>query len=88
MLASVGSVGKAYDNAMAESLVDTFKTELIKDRVWRSRPQIELSVVEWISGFNHGRLRGSLGDRPPAKVEVDWHAQNSIQDQPVLLRLS
>ena len=37
VLASVGSVGDAYDNAMAESFVDTFKTELIADRVWRSR---------------------------------------------------
>jgi putative transposase len=37
VLASVGSIGDAYDNALAESFVDTFKTELIRDRVWRSR---------------------------------------------------
>ena len=43
VLASVGSVGDAYDNAMAESFVDTFKTELIADRVWRSRSQLELA---------------------------------------------
>ena len=40
VLASVGSVGDAYDNALAESLVDSFKTELIADRVWRDRAQL------------------------------------------------
>ena len=43
VLASVGSVGDAYDNALAESFVDTFKTELIADRAWRSRSQLELA---------------------------------------------
>jgi transposase InsO family protein len=47
VLASVGSVGDAYDNAMAESFVDSFKTELIDDRSWRSRTQLELAVVEY-----------------------------------------
>jgi putative transposase len=48
VLASVGSVGDAYDNALAESFVDSFKTELLADRVWRSRSQLELAVVEYI----------------------------------------
>lgn len=48
MLASVGSVGDAYDNALAESFVDSFKTELIRDRVWRTRSQLELAVVEQV----------------------------------------
>jgi transposase InsO family protein len=56
VLASVGSVGDAYDNALAESFVDSFKTELIADRVWRSRSQLELAVVEYIGWFNHDRL--------------------------------
>jgi putative transposase len=43
VLASVGSVGDAYDNALAESFVDSFKTELIADRVWRTRSQLELA---------------------------------------------
>jgi putative transposase len=46
ILASVGSVGDAYDNAMAESFVDSFKTELIADRVWRTRSQLELAIIE------------------------------------------
>jgi putative transposase len=55
VLASVGSVGDALDNALAESFVDSFKTELIADRVWRSRMQLELAVVEYIAWFNHDR---------------------------------
>ncbi|MBA3867292.1 MAG: IS3 family transposase [Solirubrobacterales bacterium] len=69
VLASVGTVGDAYDNAMAESFVDTFKTELLVDRVWRSRSQLELAVVEYVSWFNHERLHESLGDLPPAEFE-------------------
>ena len=70
VLASVGSVGDAYDNALAESFVDSFKTELIADRVWRTRSQLELAVVEYIAWFNHDRLHEALGDTPPAEVET------------------
>jgi transposase InsO family protein len=70
VLASVGSVGDAYDNAMAESFVDTFKTELIADRVWRTRSQLELAIVEYVGWFNDARLHESLGDIPPAEFET------------------
>lgn len=69
VLASVGTVGDAYDNALAESFVDTFKTELIADRVWQTRAQLELATVEYLSWFNHDRLHSSLGDIPPAEYE-------------------
>ena len=69
MLASVGSVGDAYDNALAESFVDSFKTELIADRVWRTRSQLELAVVEYIGWYNAARLHESLGDIPPLEYE-------------------
>ena len=68
-LASVGSTGDAYDNSMAESFVDSFKTELIADRVWRTRGQLELAIVEYISWFNDSRLHENLGDRSPAEIE-------------------
>jgi putative transposase len=55
VLASIGTVGDAYDNAMAESFVDTFKTELVADRVWRSRSQLELAIVEYVAWFNNSR---------------------------------
>ena len=70
VLASIGSVGDAYDNALAESFVDSFKTELIADRVWRTRSQLELAIVEWVAWFNTDRLHGSLGDIPPAEFET------------------
>ena len=81
VVASVGSVGDAYDNAMAESFVDTFKTELVADRSWRSRSQLELAVVEYVAWFNHERLHESLGDVPPVEFEdlyVRREAQLSI----------
>lgn len=70
--ASIGTVGDAYDNALAESFVDSFKTELIADRVWRSRAQLELAVVEYIGWFNNGRLHSSLAYRTPEETEADW----------------
>ena len=69
VLASIGSVGDALDNAMAESLVDSYKTELIADRVWRCRAQLELATVEWVGWYNHERLHESLGDIPPVEFE-------------------
>jgi putative transposase len=69
LLASVGSVGDAYDNALAESFLDSFKTELITDRVWRTRSQLELAVVEYIGWYNSARLHESLDDTPPTEYE-------------------
>ncbi len=75
VLASVGSVGDAYDNAMAESFVDSFKTELVSDRVWRLRAQLELAIVEYVGWFNTSRLHEALGDIPPAEFEVLYAAR-------------
>jgi putative transposase len=69
LLASVGSVGDAYDNALAESFLDSFKTELITDRVWQTRSQLELAVVEYIGWYNSARLHESLDDTPPTEYE-------------------
>jgi len=80
VLASVGSVGDAYDNALAESFVDSFKTELITDRVWRTRSQLELAIVEYLGWFNNARLHESLGDIPPAEYE-----QQHADRQPITL---
>jgi putative transposase len=75
VLASIGSVGDAYDNALAESFVDSFKTELISDRVWRSRAHLEFAIVEWVAWFNTSRLHESLGDIPPAEFEALYAAR-------------
>jgi transposase InsO family protein len=79
VLASVGSVGDAYDNAMAESFVDSYKTELIADRVWRTHAQLEIATVEYIGWFNHARLHSSLGNVPPAEYEANYQAAVELQ---------
>src|SRR5439155_12427887 len=76
VLASVGSVGDAYDNALAESFVDSFKTELVADRVWRSRSQLELAVVEYVGWFNNARPHESLDDVPP--IEYEQHHRDRL----------
>ncbi len=82
VLASVGSVGDAYDNALAESFVDTLKTELITDRVWRSRAQLELAIVEWIGWFNNVRIHSALDDRPPLEFEQTALSAKTVQASP------
>jgi putative transposase len=74
VLASVGSVGDAYDNALAESFVDSIKTELIADRVWRTNTQLELAIVEYVAWFNTRRLHSSLGNIPPVEHEQSYAA--------------
>jgi len=74
VLASIGTVGDAYDNALAESFVDSFKTELIRDRIWRTRSQLELAIVEYVAWFNTERIHTSLGGIPPAEFE-EQHAR-------------
>jgi putative transposase len=83
VLASVGSVGDAYDNALAESFVDSFKTELIADRVWRTRTQLELATVEYLGWFNNARLHESLGDIPP--VEYEQHDPDRLKGATTLM---
>jgi putative transposase len=78
VLASIGTVGDAYDNALAESFVDSFKTELIADRTWATRSQLELAVLEYVAWFNDERLHEALGDRPPREVEELYAAKRPV----------
>jgi putative transposase len=77
VLGSLGSTGDALDNAMAESFVDSFKTELIRDRVWKTRTQLELAVVEWVGWYNHDRLHSALGYVPPVEYEALYARQDA-----------
>jgi putative transposase len=72
VLQSIGTVGDALDNAPAESFVDSFKTELIRDRAWPSRTGLEFAIVEYLGWFNHDRLHSSLDDIPPAEFEAEY----------------
>jgi len=76
--ASVGSVGDAYDNALAESVIGLFKTELIKPGgPWRTAEQVELATLEYIDWFNHRRIYETCGDIPPAELEDAYYRHNS-----------
>ena len=75
---SVGSVGDAYDNALAESVIGLFKTELIKPRgPWRTVEQVEIATLEYVDWFNHRRLYESCGDIPPAELEAAHYRQHA-----------
>jgi len=75
---SMGSIGDPWDNALAESFVDTFKTELIADRVWQTRDELEFAIARWIGWYNQRRLHSSLGDIPPIEFEAIHTAQTSL----------
>jgi len=85
VLGSIGTVGDAFDNAVAESFVDSFKTELIADRSWASRSQLELAVLEYVAWFNDERLHESLGDQPPREIE-DLYAAKDRPTTPIRSR--
>ncbi len=66
-------------------MVDSFKTELIADRVWRTRSQLELAIVEYVGWFNASRLHESLGDVPPAEFETLYADQDKTPTNPVMI---
>ncbi|MFI5436549.1 integrase core domain-containing protein [Rhodococcus baikonurensis] len=78
-VASVGSRGDSYDNALAEAYNSLFKAELIRNKgPWHSINDVEIEVAEYVDWFNERRLHGELGQVPPAEFEV-MHAANLAQ---------
>jgi len=74
---SVGSVGDSYDNALAETVIGLFKTEVIHRRgPWRSPEAVEFATLEWIDWFNNRRLLEPIGNIPPAEAEARFYAQS------------
>jgi transposase InsO family protein len=73
---SVGSVGDSYDNALAETIIGLFKTEVIRHRgPWRGIDAVELATLEWVDWFNHRRLLEPIGNVPPAEKEDEYYRQ-------------
>ena len=73
---SVGSVGDSYDNALAETIIGLFKTEVIHRRgPWRSMEAVEYATLEWVDWFNNRRLLEPIGNIPPAEAEAHYYAQ-------------
>jgi putative transposase len=75
---SVGSVGDAYDNALAETVIGLYKTELIKPRgPWRTCEQVEIATLHYVDWFNRQRLFEACGDIPPTELETAYYRQNT-----------
>jgi hypothetical protein len=72
----------ALDNALSESFVDSYKTELITDRVWRTNAQLELATATYVGWFNHRRLHSSIGNRPPIEHEHEYWERLALGYQP------
>lgn len=83
---SVGSRGDSYDNALAESVIGLFKTEVIRRRgPWRSLEDVEFATLEWVWWFNYHRLLEPIGDIPPAEYEeVFYRRQQTQAEMPAL----
>ncbi|EXU78503.1 integrase, partial [Comamonas aquatica DA1877] len=73
LMPSVGSTGDSYDNALAETINGLYKTEVIYKRgPWKTRESLELTTLQWVHWFNHGRLLESIGHIPPAEAEANY----------------
>lgn len=73
---SIGTVGDALDNALMESTIGLYKTELIDTdptRTWTSRQAVETATAEWVHWFNHQRLHSSIGYQSPIEYEHHFH---------------
>jgi putative transposase len=93
-VASVGSRGDSYDNAMAEALNSLFKAECIRNPVmrpagcWKSVGDVEIAVAEYVDWFNHRRLHGELNHVPPAEYEQSFWASQQPTHYPEITVLT
>ena len=76
---SVGSRGDSYDNALAESIIGLFKTEVIRRKgPWRHLEAVEFATLDWVNWFNHRRLLEPIGYVPPAEYEARYYEQAAV----------
>jgi transposase InsO family protein len=75
----VGTTGDSYDNALAESIIGLFKTEVIRRLgPWRHLEAVEFATLDWVDWFNHRRLLEPLGYVPPAEYEARYYEQAAV----------
>ena len=75
---SVGSVGDSYDNALAETIIGLYKTELVRRRgPWKGLDEVEYATLEWVDWFNHRRLLEPIGYVPPAEFEATFRRREA-----------
>jgi putative transposase len=76
---SVGSRGDSFDNALAETIIGLYQTELIRRRApWRDLDEVEYATLEWVDWFNHRRLLAPIGHVPPAEFEAAYHRREDL----------
>jgi len=76
-VASVGTTGDSYDNALAEAFNSLFKAELVRNKgPWKNIDDLEIAVAEYVDWFNHRRLHGEIGLVPPAEHEEHYYRHN------------
>ncbi|MFY4597901.1 IS3 family transposase [Escherichia coli] len=80
LLASTGSTGDSYDNAMAESINGLYKAEVIHRKSWKNRAEVELATLTWVDWYNNRRLLGRLGHTSPAEAEKAYYASIGNND--------
>ncbi|MGE1227298.1 IS3 family transposase [Escherichia coli] len=80
LLASTGSTGDSYDNAMAESINGLYKAEVIHRKSWKNRAEVELATLTWVDWYNNRRLLERLGHTPPAEAEKAYYASIGSDD--------
>jgi putative transposase len=82
---SIGTVGDSFDNAMAESVMGIFKTELHRNPAalsanggpWKGLDDLEAAICAWVSWFNEERIHSEISDRTPAEAEAAWEAEQA-----------
>ncbi|WP_396642744.1 IS3 family transposase [Microbacterium sp.] len=88
-IASIGTVGDSYDNALAESVVGLYKTECVKiDGPFRTADELELATLSWVHWFNENRLHSSIGYLTPIEKENEYYREINPQSQPALGELA
>ncbi|WP_435890666.1 IS3 family transposase [Escherichia coli] len=80
LLASTGSTGDSYDNAMAESINGLYKAEVIHRKSWKNRAEVELATLTWVDWYNNRRLLERQGHTPPAEAEKAYYASIGNDD--------
>nr|WP_277600396.1 integrase core domain-containing protein [Brevibacterium aurantiacum] len=79
VVASVGSRGDSYDNAMAEALNSVYKAELIDRKVWSGLIEVMAETSKWVAWYNQTRLHSAIGYRPPFEVHSEWINQSGTE---------
>jgi len=79
VIPSVGRIGNSYDNALAETVIGLFKTEVIRQQgPWKNLDEVEYATLAWVDWFNNKRLLQPIGNRPPAEKEDEYYRQLEV----------